>query len=128
MTANIISSTSQHTTLEQAMATESINAPSTVPPLIVQEQTALDAFKKQIGKDESFTTSHVDKFLKTMRFIESQRASYSYRDVVILSQDFLAIGSHELLLELFHDYVDVQKRFNRLLELQGCDGLVYVRK
>lgn len=117
------------TKLEDVIPTEAqANAPvSSVSPFVIRQEAAVKKFKDTIAKDDSFTESHVTKFLRTMRFIESQRASYCWRDVVILSQDFLQIGSGSLLREIFELYVQTMIDLRKLNVVEGAgDEVLYV--
>lgn len=126
MTANIISSTSQQTTLDNVIAPEEVNAPSCVSPFIIKYETAIASFNESIAKDDSYTESHKEKFLRTMRFVESHYGSWNFRTVVINAGDFLQIGNAEMLHELFTQYIEVMLKFHKVTAIDGCDGIVYV--
>lgn len=116
------------TKLEDVITTEAqANAPSSVSPFVIRQEAAVKKFRDSVGKDESFTELHVDKFCRALKFIESQRASYTFRDVCILSQDFLQIGSGDLLRELFDIYVQTMIDLRKLNVVEGAgDEVLYV--
>lgn len=124
----MITTQGQITKLENVIAPEDLNTPSTVPAFIVQREEALKKFRKSIAKDDSLRT-HEERFLHVMAFLESGKTtgSYTFRDAVIYSRGFDGF-SVEILRELFDKYVETMISLRRLSIVNGCysDEPVYV--
>ncbi len=119
----MLTSNGNITRLENVIEPEAINAPC-VAPFAIKYSTAIDTFKKAIGGDANEIQR--EKFLTTMRFVETHYDSWTWRTVVINANDFLQYGDIRLLESLWKRYHKIMLDCRQISELNGCDGVVYV--